>query len=166
MLLSAWHCFDNGGDFQLNNNKDIFHANIVAVDQLNDLVVLRPFDYTYKKRDGVQLARRAPRIGDDVFAVGHAYGDGFPFTLTSGIVSYPKRVDDGHQTFMQTTAPLMGGMSGGGTYNNRGQLVGVNLFHRLEPVRCAFVCAGVYTRAPVSGHGYLFDITLLVSKAF
>lgn len=161
LALSAWHCFSDGEPFVITYHKQQTTAKIIAVDIINDIVVLRPdLDLDFL---GVQLARKAPRAGDTILALGHAQGDVFPFSFTSGIVSYPRRDDP--QVWMQGTAPLLDGMSGGGTYNTRGELVGVNLFVWQMGVRCMFGCPGVMVDSPFFGYAHLETITQLLASA-
>jgi S1-C subfamily serine protease len=153
LILSAYHCFDDDRDFRLVGLHGAYHADVVAKDERNDIAILRPYDVDIRHRDGVPLARKPGRMGDRVFALGHAKGDSFPFTLTDGIISFPRRDDNG--VYVQSTTPLVGGMSGGGFYNDRGELLGANLFVWLAPTYCNIGCSGIYQDSPMYGFSYL-----------
>jgi S1-C subfamily serine protease len=152
LILSAGHCFADGREFQLTGVHGTYLADIASVDPDNDILFLRP-RIRISKRDGVPLAAEPGKMGETVYALGHAGGDAYPFTLTSGIISFPHRTDPHH--YVQATAPLMGGMSGGGFYNARGELLGANLFVWLDAVHCLFDCPGVFQDSPLYGFSYL-----------
>jgi serine protease Do len=74
-------------------------------------------------RHTVPLARRAPRVGEEVVAIGSP--EGLTNTVSNGIVSAYRDVE-GHR-MMQITAPLSEGSSGGPVLNRRGEVVGVSV---------------------------------------
>jgi len=152
-ILSAAHCFPPGQTFSLVGLHGRYGADVVHLDLENDIALLRPRGVEIRLRDGVPLARKPGRMGESVFALGHAKGDAFPFTLTSGIISYPHRKDSaGH--YVQATSPLVPGMSGGGFYNSRGELLGANLFVWTLPVHCMFPPCGAFQDSPMYGFSY------------
>ena len=71
------------------------------------------------------------RIGSTVFAIGHpsAINSMFP-TVTEGIISAVNRRYSGNgiqnSYFIQHTAPINSGNSGGGLFNSYGHLIGIN----------------------------------------
>jgi hypothetical protein len=71
-------------------------------------------------------AAAAPHIGDPVFAVGNPEGLGW--THSAGSVSQFRRRTAGAYTYrvLQSTAAINPGSSGGGLYNNDGELIGIN----------------------------------------
>ncbi len=74
----------------------------------------------------MKFAAKSPRVGDWVIAVGNPFGLGG--TVTAGIVSARGRdIGDGpYDDFIQIDAPVNHGNSGGPTFNNEGEVVGVN----------------------------------------
>ena len=99
-------------------------AKVVGADPKTDLALLKvdqPGNYPY-----VSFANEAPRIGDWVVAIGNPYGLGN--TVTAGILSAKGRdIGDGpYDRFLQIDAPINKGNSGGPTFNEEGQVVGVN----------------------------------------
>ena len=102
----------------------ILDAKVVGTDPKTDLALLKvnqPGDYPY-----VAFAKDAPKIGDWVLAIGNPYGLGG--TVTAGIISAKGRdIGDGpYDRFLQIDAPMNKGNSGGPTFNEEGQVVGVN----------------------------------------
>ncbi|WP_049752351.1 bifunctional trypsin-like peptidase domain-containing/SEL1-like repeat protein [Pelodictyon luteolum] len=63
-------------------------------------------------------------VGERVYAVGTPQG--YPLTLSEGIISGFREVR-GHR-YMQTTAPISSGSSGGGLFDEEGLLVGMTTF--------------------------------------
>ena len=102
----------------------ILDAKVVGTDPKTDLALLKvnqPGDYPY-----VAFAKDAPKIGDWVLAIGNPYGLGG--TVTAGIISAEGRdIGDGpYDRFLQIDAPMNKGNSGGPTFNEDGDVVGVN----------------------------------------
>lgn len=65
----------------------------------------------------------ALRAGQRVFAIGHPLG--IEYAVTAGIVSNPTREDGDGGVWTLVDLVTHGGNSGGGLWNERGQLVGV-----------------------------------------
>jgi S1-C subfamily serine protease len=82
------------------------------------IVALRPAEGL--RRAALAAATRN-RVGDPVFAIGSPRG--LESSLSSGIISAMRR--NGHVVEIQTTAPISPGSSGGGLFNDRGQLIGI-----------------------------------------
>lgn len=68
------------------------------------------------------------RVGQKVFALGAPRG--LELTLSEGIVSSLRKHGDSH--FIQTTASISSGSSGGGLFNDKGELVGITTFQSIE----------------------------------
>lgn len=64
------------------------------------------------------------KVGEAVMAIGAPRG--FSNTLSTGVVSQV-RVLDGRR-LVQTTAPISGGSSGGGLFDEKGNLIGITTF--------------------------------------
>ncbi|HEX5043108.1 MAG TPA: S1C family serine protease [Candidatus Polarisedimenticolaceae bacterium] len=64
------------------------------------------------------------RVGETVMAIGSPHG--FTNTLSTGIVSQLRRLDK--RRLIQTTAAISGGSSGGGLFDDRGNLLGITTF--------------------------------------
>ena len=65
-------------------------------------------------------------LGDKVFAVGNPVGLGWTFTDGRVSAFRPKRVNNRDVPMIQTQTPISSGNSGGGLYNEKGELVGIN----------------------------------------
>ena len=124
-LVTNNHVIDKSSEVEvLMDDGRTLAAKIVGTDPKTDLALLKveqggPFKY-------VELAPEAPRVGDWVLAIGNPFGLGG--SVTAGIVSASAR-DIGagpYDDFLQIDAPVNRGNSGGPTFNQKGQVVGVN----------------------------------------
>ncbi|RYE32137.1 MAG: PDZ domain-containing protein [Hyphomicrobiales bacterium] len=119
------HVVENAVEVQLvTDTGKTLDAKVVGTDPRTDLALLKvqeSGDYPY-----VQLADAKARIGDWVLAIGNPFGLGG--TVTAGIVSAQGRdIGSGpYDDFIQIDAPINRGNSGGPTFNQSGQVVGVN----------------------------------------
>jgi len=125
-----------------NGDKSDALGYLVAIDQL-DLAIIQvdPDDFDITP---IAIAKERPRKGEQVAAFGAPQG--FGFTATEGIVSAIRDGSDVQRTFqqmfetnvygrlgysietvwIQTTAAISGGNSGGPLVNMKGELVGIN----------------------------------------
>lgn len=71
----------------------------------------------------LDLNTTLPQVGETVYAIGSSLG--LTGTFSSGIVSYSNRELEGVK-FIQTTAPISSGNSGGPLVNEFGQVIGMN----------------------------------------
>ena len=98
-------------------------ARVIGTDPKTDLALLKVEGGDFP---AVRFAAKPPRVGDWVIAVGNPFGLGG--TVTAGIVSARARdIGSGpYDDFLQIDAPVNHGNSGGPTFNNEGEVVGVN----------------------------------------
>ena len=98
-------------------------AKVIGADRRTDLALLKTDGANFP---AVHFAAKPPRVGDWVIAVGNPFGLGG--TVTAGIVSARGRdIGSGpYDDFIQIDAPVNHGNSGGPTFNNEGDVVGVN----------------------------------------
>ena len=98
-------------------------ARVIGTDPKTDLALLKVEGSDFVS---VKFASKSPRVGDWVIAVGNPFGLGG--TVTAGIVSARARdIGSGpYDDFIQIDAPVNHGNSGGPTFNNEGEVVGVN----------------------------------------
>lgn len=103
----------------------IHDAMVLTTDELYDLCRL---SVTGLAAPPVSVGSVASlKTGQKVYAIGAPHG--LELTISDGIVSSLRETPNG--TFIQTTAPISPGSSGGGLFNADGQLVGVVTFqHR------------------------------------
>lgn len=69
----------------------------------------------------VRLAAEEPQAGEKVYALGHPRG--LDLTISEGLISGFRSTP--HGKFLQISAPISSGSSGGGLFDSRGYLVGI-----------------------------------------
>ncbi len=103
---------------------EILPAKIVGADPGTDLALLKVA--ADRRFPAVALGRAEAKVGDWVIALGNPFG--LEGTVTAGIVSARGR-DIGmgsYDNFIQIDAPVNRGNSGGPTFNQAGEVIGVN----------------------------------------
>jgi S1-C subfamily serine protease len=123
VLVTNFHVIKEAGDVIAHLSSGAFYKlrGVLATDEKADIAVLQ-FD-----------ARETPsirgfgdsdliHIGDEVYALGTP--NGLEATYSTGTVSNPSRQVDG-QTFIQFSAPISPGSSGGGLFDRDGDVVGI-----------------------------------------
>ena len=111
---------------QLTDDRQ-FYAEIVGMDDVTDLAVLRIETENLVPAEFGESA--SLRVGDTVVAIGDPLGVEFRGTYTNGIVSAINRdveLDGRTMTLIQTNAALNSGNSGGPLINCYGQVIGIN----------------------------------------
>ena len=109
------------------SNNHICSANIIGLDYYSDLALIKIHNKNIKS---IRISNSDKiRIGDFVIAIGNPYG--FSHTVTYGVVSALCRNNislnnNGYYNFIQTDAAINQGNSGGGLFNMKGDLIGIN----------------------------------------
>jgi hypothetical protein len=122
-ILTNWHVISDAREIRVTDkqgNKST--AAILYFDESKDIALLKAF---------VKAAIAEPEIakdisvGDNVYALGTPKGLGW--TISNGIVSGIR--ERGGLDVVQTTAPISPGSSGGGLFNDAGELIGMTSFN-------------------------------------
>jgi hypothetical protein len=118
--LSNYHVFE-GADkaYVINHRGDKFLIDkIINYDTDKDVII---FQIGIKNQfiSPLLIANESPKIGEDCFAIGSPMG--LSQTLSTGIISGFR--DNGN--FIQTTAEITHGSSGGALFNKRGEVIGI-----------------------------------------
>jgi len=132
-VITNAHVIENasetsGSIFIYTINRSKYEAKVVGGDSFYDIAVLE-----FVKTPGVEVksllfSAKTPRIGEKVFAVGNPLGE-YPYSVSDGIISAKNRVREGLTGkfgFLQSTATVIWGNSGGPLINEKGQVVGIN----------------------------------------
>lgn len=109
--------------------KAMYTAKVVKFDRDHDLALLVTDNVAVHPY--AQLAATSPRLGDVIHAMGHPAG--LTWTYVRGHVGayrednfYPMRHKKG--PWLQVSAPIWKGNSGGGAFNEAGELIGIASF--------------------------------------
>jgi serine protease Do len=119
------HVVDHASSVEVTTDDGkTYTAKVIGTDPKTDLALIKvdgKTDFAF-----ANFASEAPRVGDWVVAVGNPYGLGG--TVTAGIVSAEGRdIGSGpYDNYIQIDAPINKGNSGGPTFDNSGNVVGVN----------------------------------------
>lgn len=112
--------------FTINRNK--YKAKVVGGDSFYDIALLEFIDAPGAEISSLELRSEAAHIGEPVYAIGNPLGE-YPYSVSEGIISAKNRVRGGLTGkfgFLQTTATVIWGNSGGPLVDAQGRVVGIN----------------------------------------
>ncbi len=134
-IVTNYHVISGASYVNISFNNDNFvPANLVGKHQLSDLAVIS-VERENLKEIGINSVKTAYfgdsdklNVGDNVIAIGNAFGDGN--TATKGIVSVIQTdipVSGGESlSVIQTDAAINMGNDGGALINQKGEVIGIN----------------------------------------
>src|SRR5262249_17326677 len=108
----------------LANGTEKHYAEIVSADPAKDRCYLRVVDGELEPVPGFRDYATLT-VGDVVFTIGSPKG--LANTLSNGLVSVLRKSDNDAE-YIQISAPVSEGSSGGGVFDDRGNLIGVITF--------------------------------------
>lgn len=112
--------------YSINRNK--YEVKIVGGDSFYDIAVLEFIDQPGKEVTTIDWRKTDLRLGEQVYAIGNPLGK-YPYSVSEGIISGLNRIREGVTGkfgFLQTTATLIWGNSGGPLIDTNGKVVGIN----------------------------------------
>jgi len=116
------HVMEGGVSYQVGRGKQLVLATLYAEDGDKDICLL---DAKGIEGKPAQLGKAAGlKVGDPVYAVGAPQG--LELSLSDGIVA---QLRGGPPPFIQTTAAISPGSSGGGLFDGEGRLVGLTTLY-------------------------------------
>jgi putative serine protease PepD len=123
-LFTNFHVVEavwRGGDrqVQIERRGESYPARIVKVDEAGDVAQLT----TTSKFAGLVTAPAAVKSGQQIVVVGAPLG--LEDTVTTGVVSAFRELEDGSGTVIQFSAPINPGNSGGPVINGEKEVVGI-----------------------------------------
>ena len=125
-VVTNYHVVEGASDVQVLWQNQYLSAEVVGVDELTDLAVLRVTeDVTLP---AAQMGRAEDvRVGDWAVVIGNPLGQQFADTVTVGVISALNRElsDSSIVKMLQTDAAINSGNSGGGMFNTKGELIGI-----------------------------------------
>lgn len=125
-VVTNYHVVEGASDVQVLWQGQYLSAEIVGVDELTDLAVLRVTEDislpAVKMGDPDEV-----RAGDWAIVIGNPLGNQFADTVTVGVISAIGREleDSPIVKMIQTDAAINSGNSGGGMFNTKGELIGI-----------------------------------------
>jgi len=123
-VVTNYHVIEGASDIQILWQGQYLKAEIVGVDELTDLAVLRVMEDVSLPAVRMGDAQDV-HVGDWAIVVGNPLGNQFADTVTVGVVSALGRELEGSSIvkMIQTDAAINSGNSGGGMFNTRGELM-------------------------------------------
>lgn len=123
-LVTNCHVVSHGRTITLVNGATTLKAEVVGADPATDRCFLRIQDGELQPVAGFRDYSTL-MVGEAVYTIGSPKG--LVNTLGSGLLSGLRTGDD-QTEYIQITAPLSAGSSGGGLFDDRGNLIGVTSF--------------------------------------
>ncbi len=120
-VVTNCHVLEGGVRYAVYSGKTRYSGTLRASDADRDLCELQVGNLRAPR---VALYTGRLRVGQRVYAVGAP--EGLELTISEGLVSSIREFDDVH--YIQTSAPISSGSSGGGLFDVEGRLVGVTAF--------------------------------------
>lgn len=121
---------EKGSIYAFSVTREKYPVRLVGGDSFYDLAILE-FD---EKEPGTEIvpltfSEQEAQLAQKIYAIGNPLGS-YPYTITDGIISGKNRLyhrpTTGRFGFLQHTATLIWGNSGGPLVNEAGEVVGVN----------------------------------------
>ena len=163
-ILTNNHVIDGGSSFKvLLSNGEKVDAELIGADESMDLAVL--------KVDAAQAGNLVPielgstdelLVGSTVVAIGNPGGEDLANTVTQGIVSALERNTVAAEgatrsiAYIQHDAAINSGNSGGGLFNYKGQLIGINTLK---------ISSSAYSQITFEGLGFAIPVETVIHVA-
>ena len=103
----------------LSNGKSYTVNKVLGYSESKDIAILST---SCTSSIPLEIRKTAVKTGETVYAIGSSLG--LTGSLSNGIISSAEREVEGH-TYIQTTAPISSGNSGGPLLDNEGRVVGI-----------------------------------------
>lgn len=133
-IITNNHVIDKSNEIEvelvLDGEVQKYNAEIVQVDKVNDLAVLKIFDINFDGTPDLpyNFKTRSSDVGTKVYAYGYPMAlslMGKEIKITDGIISSKSGID-GDITTYQISATIQPGNSGGPLFDDKGNLIGIN----------------------------------------
>lgn len=129
VAISNFHVFKNAinGVIYLDTGQEFMITKIIAYDEVQDYVI---FKVGIDKSDfyPLPISTKLSEIGEPCFAIGNP--EGLAQTLSIGNISGYREVNG--MSYIQTTAEITHGSSGGPLFNEQGEVIGITTMGKSE----------------------------------
>lgn len=119
-VTTCHHVIEKADEIRVVSRGRVLEASRRAINKKEDLALLTVLDLPASKPAPIRASSEL-RPGEPVFAIGAPKG--LELTISDGIVSGVREMNG--QTLVQASAPISPGSSGGGLFDNQGNLVGI-----------------------------------------
>lgn len=117
-LMTNAHVVGSNSEVKVKVAGVEYRGEVLGIDDSLDLAIVNVKNLVLP---AVKIVNAVPRIGSNVYAIGSPLG--LEKSLTSGLVSNIREKET--LTFIQSTAAISPGSSGGGLFDDKGGLIGV-----------------------------------------
>lgn len=138
IVITNFHVVKGATEIAITKGNSIARAKVVASEEDTDIVVLSS-EGLAASPIGVRSANSVV-VGERVFAIGCP--SGLEMTISEGLVSGLRGTDD--FKIIQTSAPISKGSSGGGLFDENGELIGLTTFFLSEGQNLNFAIPASY----------------------
>lgn len=130
-IVTNYHVIDGATKITvLDNNKKKYTCNkIVAYDSYKDLAII---DIDVKDHAFAKISY-SYNTGDTIYTLGSSKG--LEYTFADGLISTKSRKDETYKkdiSYIQISAPISSGNSGGPLINTKGEVIGVNTWTKTD----------------------------------
>lgn len=124
-IVTNYHVISNAADIKVKSGEKILEVEgLLYIDKENDIVILKVRAYNLPV---VILGDiKKTKIGEKVYVISSPRG--FENTISEGILSGIREIKKPKGKFIQITAPVSEGSSGGPVFNKNGEVVGIITF--------------------------------------
>lgn len=129
-ILTNAHVVGNSTRVMAITGKDEFLIDVIRVNAARDIALLKIKATT--NITPVLISKKKTNVGEDVYLIGTPLDEMLSNTVTRGIISANRMLED-TQTYYQTDAAINPGNSGGPAVNKYGEVIGIavsGLFNR------------------------------------
>ncbi len=127
-LITNCHVLGKAKAVAVRKENVSYGAKLLHADVQRDLCLLKVDNFNAASVEIATLAQT--KVGAKSYAIGNPQG--FEQTISEGLVSGLRRNDKGEIEYVQTSAPISPGSSGGGLFDDQGRLIGVTTRGYLE----------------------------------
>jgi S1-C subfamily serine protease len=126
-VVTNYHVIKNGSSALVKLPNGTFFAvdGVLASDKTRDVAIIQAHGIDFRRLPLGDSDRL--QVGEEVVAIGNPLS--LESTVSNGIVSAIRTVEDEGGKFVQITAPISPGSSGGPLFNMAGEVVGITTSH-------------------------------------
>lgn len=124
-IITNFHLVGDGDSLLVKHGeKTILHKGIIGMDATKDILILKADESDFPS---VTVGNSdALKVGEKVYAIGSPLG--YENTITEGIISGFRKNAQQTGTYIQISAPISPGSSGGAVLNDKGELIGISSY--------------------------------------
>ncbi len=122
-IVTNYHVFAECERMEIkHNSKEVKYTDIIGVDVEKDILILKIDDFSFPP---IPIANSDNlKVGQRVYAIGSPLG--LENSMSEGIISGIRNVEERNRNYIQITASISAGSSGGAVVNSRGELIGIS----------------------------------------